>query len=408
MHKHRLGLKIRCESLQEQIQVFGMSKQLKAKILRFAPLSLLLSGAGLGVLQLVAQAPSAPAADPSSALSGAVKPFIEKNCQTCHNTRLPSGSVDMQMLLATPGSLSQDHDTWDNMAYQIRSGAMPPAGSPKPPREEMDAALELISRAVAANPAGAPPDLTRKMAPATNDWLTFSYDAERTGWARGEKKISKETVSRLQLKWRLQTDTVPNPVNRYSTLTDPIVVNNVPTHDGPKKLVFVGSLDNTLYAIDADKGTIVWQRAYPNKDKPPVAATGNCPNNMNATPVVDRQSGIIYFLPNDGKLRGLSILDGEDRFPATGIVPPYSRNFSLNILDGRIFSSTTRGCANAISEIVGIDVTNPDHPISQFYTSTGKASGVWGRGGIVVTPFGVVAQTADGAYDPPAADGAAR
>ena len=30
----------------------------------------------------------------------------------------------------------------------------------------------------------------------------------------------------------------------------------------------------------------------------------------------------------------------------------------------------------------------------------GKASGVWGRGGIVRTPFGMLAQTADGAYDP--------
>src|SRR5258708_7128499 len=88
--------------------------------------------------------------------------------------------------------------------------------------------------------------------------------------------------------------------------------------------------------------------------------------------------------------------------PATSIVPPYSRNFSLNLSDARIFTSTARGCANAVSEVVGISVDTPDHEISRFYTSPGKSSGPWGRGGIVRTPYGWVAQTADGPYDPAA------
>jgi hypothetical protein len=40
--------------------------------------------------------------------------------------------------------------------------------------------------------------------------------------------------------------------------------------------------------------------------------------------------------------------------------------------------------------------------VVRFYPSTGKASGPWGRGGIVAGPSGVFAQTADGAYDPAA------
>jgi len=83
---------------------------------------------------------------------------------------------------------------------------------------------------IAQNPTASTGDASRIISqtapePATKDWLTFSYDAERTGWARGETKISKATVSQLQLLWRLQTDTVPNPVNRYSTLTDAVVAN---------------------------------------------------------------------------------------------------------------------------------------------------------------------------------------
>jgi len=354
----------------------------------------------LGFYATSAQNTSAPAGDPGRILSQAVGAFIQKNCQTCHNTRLPSGSVDMEQLLAAPNSHAEQRETWQNIAFQIQSGQMPPAGAPKPSKADADAALELINRALATNSRSTPVVQSESPA-ATKDWLTFSYDAERTGWARGETKISKATVSQLQLLWRLQTDTVPNPVNRYSTLTDAVVANNIPFRDGSKTVVFVGSHDNTIYAIDGDKGTVLWTRRFSNTQKPPVAASGNCPNNMNATPVIDRENGAVYFLPNDGKLRGVSIVsDGEDKFSATSIVPAYSRNFSLNLVDGKIFTGTTRGCANAISQIVGIDVTSPDHPVSHFYTSTGKGSGPWGRGGIVKTPFGVLAQTGDGAYDP--------
>src|SRR5262249_39443337 len=147
-------------------------------------------------------------------------------------------------------------------------------GAAKPTKADSDNALELISRALAANPRAAGSPAGQAAAePRTTDWLTYSYDGERTGWARGETKITKGSAGQLQLHWRLQTDTTPNPINRYSTLTDPIVVNNVPTRDGPKKTVFVGSRDNSLYAIDAEKGAVLWKRAYPNTSTPPIPDT---------------------------------------------------------------------------------------------------------------------------------------
>jgi outer membrane protein assembly factor BamB len=360
----------------------------------------LAAAAGVAAFRLVAQAPQGPTPDPSAALAQAVGPFIRGNCQSCHNTDLPSGSVDLQRLLVTPDSLAVRHDTWEDVASQIRSGAMPPAGAPKPAKADADTALGLIAKAVAATPRASAPEPVLKAEPVTTDWLTYGYDQERTGWDRAETKISKATAPHLQLLWRFQTDTVPVPVNRYETLTDIVVADKIPTPGGLRKIVFVGSHDNTIYAIDAEKGSVIWKRSYPNNEKPPLAPTGNCPNNMNATPVIDRQNGILYFLPNDGKIRGVSLSNGEDRFPATSIVPPYSRNFSLNLSDGRIFTATARGCANAVSEVVAISVNTPDHNISRFYTSPGKGSGPWGRGGIVRTPFGWLAQTADGAYDP--------
>jgi hypothetical protein len=305
-------------------------------------------------------------------------------------------------MLAAPGSLAEQRDTWEKVAYVLRSGQMPPKTALQPSSADRDAALELISRAVAASPKATGNTVISQepATPATSDWLTFSYDPERTGWPRGENKLSRDNVSQLQLLWKYQTDAAPSNVNRYSSMTDPLVVENVPTRDGPRKIVFVATAENNVYAIGAEKGTLIRKRSYPNTAKPPVAASGNCPNNLNATPVIDKQSGTLYFLPNDGKLRGVSLSNGEDRFPATVVVPPYSRNFSLNLVDGTIYTSTTRGCGNATSEVVGIDVAYPDHPVSHFYLSPGKASGVWGRGGIVRPPFGNLAHTPGGAYDP--------
>src|SRR6185503_14050886 len=158
-------------------------------------------------------------------------------------------------------------------------------------------------------------------APPTRDWLTFGYDPERTGWARGETTLNKDNVGQLRLLWKTKLDAVPNNINTYSTLTEPVVVENVSTRQGAKTMIFVASAENNVYAIDRASGSVVWQRSFPNTATPPVPATGNCPNNLNATPVIDKANSILYLLPNDGKLRGLSLADGEMKIPATPFVP---------------------------------------------------------------------------------------
>ena len=122
---------------------------------------------------------------------------------------------------------------------------------------------------------------------------------------------------------------------------------------------------------------------------------------MNATPVIDKQTGILYFPPDRRKASRRQYR--RRRRPLPGHkhrCPRFTRNFSLNLVDGVIYTGTSRGCQNATSQIAGIDVADPDHLVTHFYTSHGKGSGPWGRAGVTKTPFGIVAQTADGAYDP--------
>jgi outer membrane protein assembly factor BamB len=235
---------------------------------------------------------------------------------------------------------------------------------------------------------------------APRDWITWGYDQERTGWNRGETVLSKDNVSGLKLKWSTQLSTQPKEV-ALSTLTAPLVVEGVNTPQGRKTLVFVVGSDDTVFAIDADSGKVLWQKTFPNKLMPKQAATWLCSNTQNATPVIDRQKAVIYLNTSDGKLRGLGLSDGEDRIIPTDFVAPFARNWSLNLIDDVIYSPSARGCGGVMAHFSAIDISDPAHPqVSRFYTSGGRPAGAWGRGGMVKGPKGIYAQTADGLFDP--------
>lgn len=245
----------------------------------------------------------------------------------------------------------------------------------------------------------------------TREWLTWGGDAERSGWNRGETAISRRNAANLELKWKLQVDPgVPVDIHSGAAmLTAPLIVENVKTARGNKTLVFTLAASNTLAAIDADSGQMVWHRKFINKTEPPRPANWICTNTSTATPVIDRQAGIVYLLSADGVLHGVNLKDGEDRLPPTDFVPPFSRNWSLNLVDGVLYTTVGRGCGAAASQtetvashMVAMDLRDPKRPIRRMMTSDGKPSGVWGRGGLAWGPKGIYAQTADGTFEPEA------
>src|SRR3978361_1282729 len=149
------------------------------------------------------------------------------------------------------------------------------------------------------------------LANADSEWLTWGHDPERTGSNPDEKILNKGNVSHLEVKWIAQISTAPKDYI-LSTMTAPGIAT-VNTPQGAAARLFVVGSDNTVFAIDAATGKIVWQKANPNTAKEPKQGDYRCPNSQNATPVIDKEAGIIYVSTNDGRLRGLSLLDGADR-----------------------------------------------------------------------------------------------
>ncbi|HWX90678.1 MAG TPA: hypothetical protein VNY75_10250, partial [Rhizomicrobium sp.] len=113
------------------------------------------------------------------------------------------------------------------------------------------------------------------LASADNDWLTWGHDPERTGSNPDEKILNKANVSRLEVKWIAQISTAPKDYI-LSTMTAPVIAT-VNTPQGPAARVFVVGSDNTVFAINAATGKIVWQKANTNTMKEPKQGDYRCP-----------------------------------------------------------------------------------------------------------------------------------
>ena len=262
--------------------------------------------------------------------------------------------------------------------------APPPPAHPEPP-----AAIKLIDPG-----------------PAVSDWASYSYDRERTGWNRGETTLSPKTVGKIKLLWNTQLTTTSRALV-LSTLTAPVVASGVSTSDGVKDLVFSFGIDDVLSAVDANTGKIVWQKNFPNPLKPLRPPSISCSNTEQATPAIDKARGVIYFTASDGKLRAAHLTDGSEAMTPTDMVQPFSRNWSLNVVDNVVYTTAGRGCGGGATQpmeygtVAAMDVSDPTHPaLSRFYTGKGRPAGPWGATGVAWGPQGAYVTTADGPNNP--------
>lgn len=238
------------------------------------------------------------------------------------------------------------------------------------------------------------------------DWPTDGGDNARSGWQKNEHILTKENVKGVHLLWKLSTGEQPRALH---TMMAPLVVDNVPTADGPKELVYVEGVNNDLFAIDPKTGTQVWKKHFTPATPPP--PQGGPPNTSNdprhfgflnpggttAVPVVGPAdaSGVrpIYIIDGSGDLHVLSTATGEDMKPAfeMGIA-----KFGLQLYKNDLIFAGF----GATSGIVSTDATDPTHAVTKT-TGFGNSGGLWGRRGPTIDSKGTVyTTTGDGNYDP--------
>ena len=93
---------------------------------------------------------------------------------------------------------------------------------------------------------------------ARGNWPVPHNDAEHSGWQKAETKLSKDTLPGSssfsgRSNWKKGKDGV--------AFSEPLLAPRLINAEGFKDLVIWGGKD-TLYAVDSELGTMVWQKHF--------------------------------------------------------------------------------------------------------------------------------------------------
>jgi hypothetical protein len=251
------------------------------------------------------------------------------------------------------------------------------------------------------------------------DWPSIGGNAQRDGWSRGEKKLSKETAAGIKFLYAFKAG---DANSKQTDLTTPVVLSNIITYKGFKQLVSVGKSNNSVVSIDADLGTVFFDThliSAPTKIK----ASPTCPGGMTANlafpgnslapgrfgaPAMNRVGRVarskpgpmhfsfaspLYAISEDGSLHTIPQLSGNaNTAPPIKVLGSGARATGLNINNDRIFVATVGNCQGNSNGIYAVDPGSGT--VVSFLTA---GSGAAGSGGTAIGTDGVVyAQIASG------------
>jgi outer membrane protein assembly factor BamB len=240
---------------------------------------------------------------------------------------------------------------------------------------------------------------------AAGDWTTFAHDPARSGWASEEKTITPWNAASLRLQWKTR---INNQSYSLSALTAPVVATGVSTSHGPRTVVYVAGIGGTVFALDAQSGEALWTKplrsmAAPRKGG--LQGTYLCPNGITATPVIDKSANTLHVIAPDGGLYGLDLGKGQVKYGPVPFVAPFAKSWSLNLVDGIVYTTVSLGCGGGRSGVYAADVRVARRPsVRQLLLSNAYTAGIWGRGGAVIGGGKLYGGTADGDTDPSAGD----
>ncbi|MDQ6782214.1 MAG: PQQ-binding-like beta-propeller repeat protein [Actinomycetota bacterium] len=249
------------------------------------------------------------------------------------------------------------------------------------------ASATLASTAlVLASPAG-----------ASTTWPTYHASPDRQGADTTEATLSPSTQA-----WRSTLD--------GAVYGQPLVANG---------RVYVATENDTVYALDAHDGHVLWQTSVgvPLHDVGAATGCGNIdPLGITSTPVIDPATGTLYVLGEvaSGSGRGAVVhhqLVGMN--PTTGVVgvsanadPPIGsvapagqstvwlqQRGALAMANGRVyvaFGGLAGDCGIYHGWVVGVDAQAARPNVSFNTTPGGQGGAIWGPGGPAIDAAGNV------------------
>jgi hypothetical protein len=246
--------------------------------------------------------------------------------------------------------------------------------------------------------------------------LTQHNDNTRAGWNANETALTTSTVNAQQFG-KVFTLSVDDEV-----YAQPLVAGHVSVGGGDHNVVYVATVNNSLYAYDGDDGTRYWARNVSASGmRPPRNAdmTGACGGSyadfsgnigIVGTPVIDATRQILYVVARstDGNafvqhLHAVSLVDGSEMagspvritatYPGTGdgsvngVITfdgqRQNQRQALTLVNGIVYVTFSSHCdwGPYHGWVLGYDAGTLQQRIVYNATPNGYAGGLWQSGG---------------------------
>jgi hypothetical protein len=244
---------------------------------------------------------------------------------------------------------------------------------------------------------------------------TQHNDNTRSGWNDNETALTTSNVNVQQFG---AVFTVPVDDQVYA---QPLVVGHVSVGGGSHNVVYIATVNNTLYAYDGDNGRPYWQAGFTAPGmRPPrnTDMTGACGGGYQdfsgnigivGTPVIDTARGTLYFVARSTTgstfvqyLHAVNIVDGNEIAGSpTQITATYSGNGDgsvngviafdaqrqnqrqgLTLLNGIVYVTFSSHCdwGPYHGWILGYDAATLQQRVVYNATPNGYAGGMWESG----------------------------
>lgn len=167
---------------------------------------------------------------------------------------------------------------------------------------------------------------------------TYHYDNLRTGWNDRESTLTYRNVNSSSFGL-LKAVALDDQVD-----AQPLVVPNEATTRGATQgtydVVYVETENDTVYAIDASTGTVLFQQSLGTPVQTPLGCTNNGPNvGITGTPVIDLSANVMYVIAYTlenytptYRIHELSLSN------LTDVVPSVVISASHTLTDGALFA----------------------------------------------------------------------
>lgn len=215
------------------------------------------------------------------------------------------------------------------------------------------------------------------IATTSQGWLTYHNNLARTGLDAGEPSISNMPPT---LSWKSQT-------LDGAIYAEPLVDGN---------MVIAATENNSVYALDANTGKVIWQR---NLGAPVSGSSLPCgdinPSGITGTPAIDGTSNTIFavaYLKQGGHtLFALNVANGHVVFqrnvdpPGVSALVEQERG-ALAISQGMVYipyGGLEGDCGQYHGFVIGVPENDSSSSIS-YQDPTGREGGIWASSGIAV------------------------